>query len=109
MILRRLERDEEAEQVLGPITPEMEIIENQAYHKLLLFYKGELSEAGLTGSDQPSSTPSNVGIAYGLGNWYLYNGNVHRAKEIFSQITESQSGWGGFGYIAAEADLSRME
>jgi len=109
MILRRLGRDEEAEQALEPITADMEIIENQAYHQLILFYKGELSEADLSGSDEPTSTPSNVGIAYGLGNWYFYNGNVDRAKDIFSQITESQGGWGGFGYIAAEADLSRMK
>ena len=95
--------------MLEPITADMEIIENQAYHRLILFYKGELSEADLTGSDEPSSTPSNVGIAYGLGNWHFYNGNVERAREIFTQITESQGGWGGFGYIAAEADLSRME
>jgi tetratricopeptide (TPR) repeat protein len=109
MILRRLGRDEDAAQVLEPITSDMELIENQAYHQLTLLYKGDLAEADLTGSEEPSTTPSNVGIAYGLGNWHFYNGNVAAAKEIFRQITESRGGWGGFGYIAAEADLSRME
>jgi tetratricopeptide (TPR) repeat protein len=109
MILRRLGREAEAAQVLEPISDEMEIIENQAYHRLALFYKGELSEAELTGSEEPASTPSNVGVAYGLGNWYFYNGHEARAKEIFSQVVEGSAGWGGFGYIAAEADLSRME
>jgi tetratricopeptide (TPR) repeat protein len=109
MILRRLGRDQEAEEVVAPITAEMEVIENQAYHNLALFYKGELSEADLTGSDEPAATPSNVGIAYGLGNWYLYNGDEERARAIFEQITGANAGWGGFGYIAAEAELSRME
>lgn len=109
MILRRLGRDQEAEEVVAPITAEMEVIENHAYHNLVLFYKGELSETDLTGSDEPAATPSNVGIAYGLGNWYLYNGDEERARAIFQQITETGAGWGGFGYIAAEAELSRME
>ncbi|MCW8984468.1 MAG: DPP IV N-terminal domain-containing protein, partial [Thermoanaerobaculales bacterium] len=42
MTLRRLGRDEEALAILQPITADMEIIENQAYHQLCLFYKGEL-------------------------------------------------------------------
>jgi hypothetical protein len=87
----------------------MEVIENHAYHSLALFYKGELSETDLTGSEEPSATPSNVAIAYGLGNWYLYNGDEDRARAIFEKITETGAGWGGFGYIAAEAELSRME
>ena len=35
-------RPEDAMAVLDPITPDMEIIENHAYHRLCLFYKGEL-------------------------------------------------------------------
>lgn len=109
MILRRMDRNEEAANLLEPITADMEIIENMAYHNLALFYKGEMSEAELTGSDEGTTSQVNVGIAYGLGNWYFYNGDVDRAKEIFQHATESESGWGGFGYIAAEADLSRMD
>lgn len=109
MILRRMDRDDEAAALLEPITPDMEIIENMAYHNLALFYKGEISEAELTGSSEGALDSANVGIAYGLGNWYFYNGEVEKAKEIFQHITASKSGWGGFGYIAAEADLSRME
>ncbi len=108
MILRRLDRDEEAAAVLEPISAEMEIIENMAYHNLAMFYKGELSVAELTGSDEAILDYMNVGIAYGLGDWYFYNGDVVRAEEIFRHITSTNSGWGGFGYIAAEADLSRM-
>lgn len=108
MILRRLDRDEEAAAVLEPISADMEIIENMAYHNLALFYKGVLSEAELTGSNEGILDYMNVGIAYGLGNWYFYNGNLEKAEEIFQHITSTKDGWGGFGYIAAEADISRM-
>ena len=42
MSLRRSGRDAEAAQVLVPITRDMTIIENQAYHRLMLLYKGAL-------------------------------------------------------------------
>jgi len=46
-------------------------------------------------------------VAYGVGNWHLYYNNREKAKEIFELIA-SRKGWASFGYIAAEADLSRM-
>ncbi|HEY9227271.1 MAG TPA: tetratricopeptide repeat protein, partial [Gemmatimonadaceae bacterium] len=42
MALRRLGRDAEAAQVLAPIKPTMNVIENGTYHRLLLLYKGLL-------------------------------------------------------------------
>ena len=44
---------------------------------------------------------------YGVGNWYLYNGDEDRALEIFERIIEGTS-WAAFGYIAAEAEVARM-
>ncbi|MDX1471845.1 MAG: tetratricopeptide repeat protein, partial [Flavobacteriaceae bacterium] len=40
MILKLQDKDEAAKKILEPVTPEMNIIENDAYHQLLLFYKG---------------------------------------------------------------------
>ena len=106
MILRRLGREEEARQVLEPINAEMDVIENMAYHRLLLFYKGELTIDDLTGGSFESS--SNAAIGYGIGNRYYYNGKVDEAKRFFRQIVAGR-GWASFGYIAAESDLSRIE
>jgi hypothetical protein len=44
---------------------------------------------------------------YGVGNWYLCNGDTARARNIFSKILETEQ-WAAFGYIAAEADLYRF-
>jgi len=103
MILQRMELPEEAALVLNPIHKDMIIIENIAYHKLLLFYKGELSEKEFAG-DQ--SLGSSEAVQYGIGNWYFYNENKDKAFAIFKTLVENGN-WAGFGYIAAEADLSR--
>ncbi len=105
MIVMRLGELEEAKELLLPITKDMTIIENGSYHNLLLFYKGILTEEGATNSNSPKL---NEAILYGIGNWYYYNDDIDKAKEIFNNIVD-QGNWSAFGYIAAEADLSRIE
>jgi tetratricopeptide (TPR) repeat protein len=104
MTLRELGRDEEAAQVLEGITADMEIVENASYHNLLLMYKGELSPEDLVG-DGSATDSSNSAVVYGVGNWYLYNGEVERATEIFEALTAGDQ-WAAFGSIAAEAKLA---
>ncbi len=103
MISRRMGNDTEAEELLDNIFAEMKIIENFSYHRLCLFYKGELAEDELL--DEGAEASSNDAVLYGLANWYFYNGNKDRAKEIMEEILEKDS-WHSFGYIAAEADYA---
>lgn len=103
MIMRRMNLPNEAEQLLTPITAEMNIIENDGYHQLLLFYKGELSEDQLSGN---GSLGASEAVQYGIANWYHYNGNVSEGNQRFQNIVDTGN-WVAFGYIAAEADLSR--
>ena len=102
MTLRMLGKDEEAEKALEPIRKDMTMIENGVYHRLCLFYKGEISYDELVGEDEAGMTRD--AMAYGLGNWYFYNGQKDKAKEIFEKILEGEV-WASFGFIAAEADL----
>ena len=90
----------------APIRPGMEIIENDAYYRRLLMYRGVLPPDSLlstTGRD--AITIATQG--YGVGNWHLYNGRREQAEEIFWQVTSAED-WAPFGYIAAEAELRRM-
>ncbi len=48
----------------------------------------------------------NDALAYGVGNWYFYNGQTEKAREIFERLLDGES-WASFGRIAAEADLHR--
>ncbi len=102
MTLRRLERDEEALQVLEPITADLDVIENGAYHQLLLMYKGERRAEDLLGGDGDGI--QSAAVSYGVGNWYLYNGERERAREVFETIVTGEQ-WPAFGHVAAEADL----
>ncbi|CAN5879538.1 hypothetical protein BH23GEM7_BH23GEM7_07360 [soil metagenome] len=107
MTLRRLGRDDEAARVLERIQPEMNILENQAYHRRLLMYKGLLPPESLL--DSSSDDPVEIATqGYGVGNWYVYNGDEARAREIFERVLEATN-WAAFGYIAAEAELRRMQ
>ncbi len=106
MTLRRLGRDAEAARVLEPIRADLDVIENTAYHRLLLMYKGELPVDSLL-SQSSSGALDDVTTAYGVGNWYLYNGDDARAREILQRIVATGN-WPAFGAIAAEAELHRV-
>lgn len=62
-----------------------------------------LAEARAAGSS--SGLPT---LGYGVGCWYLTNGQPERTSEIFRSILEVESRWAAF-FIAAEAELPRME
>jgi dienelactone hydrolase len=103
MTLRRLDRDREAAAVLEPISVDMEIIENSAYHRLCLLYRNELAEHDITGD---SASPAGAATAYGVANWHLAEGNTAVGTAMLEAIV-AQEGWAAFGHIAAEADLAR--
>jgi len=107
MTLRRLGRAEEAAAVLAPISKEMDVIENGAYHRLLLLYRGELAPGDLLGSGAAPAGLDDVTTAYGVGNWHLYNGRQAEAEAIFRRIVAARAQWASFGYLAAEAELWR--
>lgn len=107
MTLRRMGDVAAATAVLDPITPDMDIIENGSYHKLLLMYKGlEAPEALFQATNQTTEALDRPTIGYGVGNWYWYNGRRDEAIEVFRQVVDAGP-WPAFGALAAEADLQR--
>ena len=109
MTLRRLGRDESAEEVLIHIDPSIEIVENGSYYRRILMYQGRITSDSLLSLDQ-SDEDYALSIAtqgYGVGNWHLCNGDTATAIRIFEEIVNGEY-WPAFGYIAAEADLERL-
>lgn len=107
MTLRRLGRDAEAARVLEPIHAGMRILENEAYHARLLLYRGERTPQDVLDPEGASD----VDIAtqgYGVGNWYLCNGDRAAAQALFERVVQG-SAWAAFGFIAAEAELARWD
>lgn len=107
MTLRRLGQTQAAAAVLEPITEKMDIIENDSYWKRLLMYKGLRRPEQLLDTTQADDL-SIATQGYGVGNWYLYNGNREKAREVFTKVTAGKQK-AAFGYIAAEIELKRMQ
>ncbi len=105
MILKRMAKEVEAQKILEPIHAQMEIIENDAYHRLLLFYKGDLEENALVGNEASGTSEA---VRYGVAHWYQYHGNLERAKTLYKALLEDGH-WPAFGYIAAEAEMARLK
>ena len=106
--LRKQGQVEEAEAALVPIESEMDVIENFAYYKLLLTYQAEGDGEGhiedLLGSEDIKSI-EDATLAYGVGAWYLLNGDIEQATDIFQKIVDGPD-WPAFGHIAAEVELA---
>ncbi|WP_299078396.1 hypothetical protein [uncultured Paraglaciecola sp.] len=106
MILKRMGRDQEAAALLDKIDADMNIIENFAYHRACLFYKGEVAYEDVFAND--IAGPGNAGLVYGFANWHLYNNRKKEALKIMEDLLKTPS-WSAFGYIAAEADIADLK
>jgi len=107
MTLRRLGRTEEAQKLLAPIRADMLVGESSSYLNRLLLYKGEKKvEEVLDPATDDALVLATQG--YGVGNWYLYNGQADKAKDVFERVVRGTY-WPAFGFIAAEAELARMK
>ena len=107
MILRRMGREEDALAELASITADMKILENDYYHRLCLYYKGEISEDAMFLNH--TDNIGNSGASYGQANWYFYNGQQEKALKMMKEFTGSSKIWAAFGYIAAESDLASIK
>lgn len=103
--LQRMGRSQEALQAVDSINGNMKIIENHSYHRICLFYKGQVSENELL--DGLENNPAGDSIRYAYANWLQTNGRQSEAKDQLKKLVRSP-GWTSFGHIAAEADLARQ-
>ena len=102
MNLKRMGRDDEAKLALDHVTADMDIIEVHNYHKLVMFYKGQVPEKEIL--DVDPNIPAGASITYGVANWFLYNDQDDKAYDLMEKFIQTNS-WGSFGFIAAEVDL----
>lgn len=107
MTLRRMGKEKDAKKVLEPFAGEIELIENTEYLKLIRLNRGEVKAEDLLGTIRgDANTLGSASLGYGIGNYFLYNGDKEKAITIFKKIVEGDQ-WASFGYIAAEAELKR--
>lgn len=105
MTLRRSGKAKEAKRLLDSLPKDLEVIENEDYLKLIKLNRGEDRPEDLLSTIQgDANTLGSASLGYGIGNYFLYNGDRERAMTVFRKIVEGNQ-WASFGYIAAEAEL----
>lgn len=109
MTLVKLGRKEEALKLIESVNPGMTIIENDAYFKRIQMYQGNLRPGSLLGDDVNADDQllQYVTQGYGLGNYYLAEGDTSKAMDVFEKVIKSGY-WSAFGYIATEMELSKL-
>lgn len=108
MALRRLGRDAEAQSMLDELdTGSLAVTAGEDfYFRRLRLYKGEVTADEVI--EQLAASPLALATqGYGVGNWYLYNGDREAAERVFESVIQNGAPH-SFAYMAAEADLARM-
>lgn len=105
--LRRLGDTTGAARLLEPIGPGMDIIENTAYHRLLLLFKGHTPLEEWRAMATTTDALDNATQGFGVGHWLLVNGDTTAALEAFRAVLRGPQ-WAAFGYLGAEAELARL-
>ncbi|MEX0845732.1 MAG: tetratricopeptide repeat protein [Balneolaceae bacterium] len=104
MSLRKAGNDVEAGKLLEQVSPDLELIENNSYHELLMVFKGVFDAEELLTKE--NSELDNATLGYGLGFWHHINGRTERAQKIWQQVYDAGN-WAAFGFIASEKELAR--
>jgi tetratricopeptide (TPR) repeat protein len=74
-----------------------------AYAQRLRLYRGEVAaDSVFTPAD--TSDIQIATLSYGIGNWYLVQGDTAKARAWFERSVAS-GGWPAFGFIVAEVEL----
>ncbi len=90
-----------AHEVLLPVGADWDIIENDAYHRLLLLFRGELGPDALQPEGGDAIEDATAG--YGLARWYLLHDEAERGTRLLRDLAGRDSP--AFGCIAAEVDV----
>lgn len=106
MTLRRAGKKAEAKKLIRKFDTKIEVIENDEYLKLLKLNKGEDRPENLLGTIKgDANTLGSASLGYGIGNYFLYNGDKEKADVVFNKIVAGDQ-WASFGYVAAERELA---
>ena len=98
----RLDQKDEAARYLAPVRADWDVIENHAYHQLLLLYRGEKTRADMRSSGDAIKDKT---MGYGLARHLFLIGDTAAGEAALREV--AAGGSPAFGSIAAEADLKR--
>ena len=114
--LRRADQPDEAAKAAAAVTPEMKNTADHTlfYLNLVRFFQGALPEAQALPAEPPAGNTDMETelrfdtVAYGIGNWHLYNRDVAAAEQYFRRVLKGHV-WVTWGFIGSEVELQRMK
>lgn len=110
--LRRANQPQEAAKALAGIPPEMK---NSGAHtffylSLVRFFQGRMKESEVIPPEpEGDNTEAELRfdtVAYGVGNWHLYNNDPAKALEYFRRVVKGHV-WITWGFIGSETEILR--
>ena len=105
--LLRADREAEAEALFLALPADLEVGTNVAYHHNLLLYRGEKTEEELL-DIRPDGPYRLETVGFGIANLRLARGDSAGAEPLLRELA-SDPWWPGFGRIAAEVELARLQ
>ncbi len=90
---------------LAPVRAEWDVIENGSYHQLLLWMKGEVTDAALM--QQMQSPLERQTIGNGMAQWHLAAGRRGAAETAVRAVLATGPS-ASFGYLGAEAAAKEL-
>jgi tetratricopeptide (TPR) repeat protein len=114
--LRRAGKTDEAATALAKITPAVttQDAHSQFYLHLLRVFQGQMKEQDALppvpprdGSDTEAELRFDT-VAYGIGNWHLYNGDQTAAQQYFDRVLQG-SVWVTWGFVGSEVGITRVK
>ncbi len=105
--LRRAGRHAESVVLLGTIGDSMRVRDNLSYYENLKRYAGRTGEEHVLAAAAGDSVRFGTS-GYAMANWRLITGDTAGAKTLLERVAASPH-WPGFGIIAAEVELVRLE
>jgi tetratricopeptide (TPR) repeat protein len=112
--LRRAGQKGEAARALLPITPEMknEAAHTEHYLNLVRLFQARKTEDEILPPEPPPGNTDDEAelrfdtVAYGIGNWHLYNSEPAKAQEYFRRVLKGHI-WITWGFIGSEIEVRR--
>jgi tetratricopeptide (TPR) repeat protein len=92
--------------VLAPIAPDLDVIENGDYHRLLLVYAGKAAPGAVLEQAKAEGGVALATVGYGLAAGELIAGRRDAAARLLGRVV-AETPWGAFGHLGAEAELAR--
>ncbi len=114
--LRRANLPAEAAKAAAAIPPEMKNTADHTlfYLNLVRVFQGAMPEAQALPPEPPAGNTDMETelrfdtVAYGIGNWHLYNHDAAKAQEYFRRVAKGHV-WVTWGFIGSDVELERMK